>query len=91
MEGIKELIAALNSLTPLGLAGALAYIIYLQVKSKKAVREVSHNHLSGLPGMQADIRTMTQQLMTIVPLLQAINNNIIYVKARVNGRDTSTD
>lgn len=91
MDGVKELIAALNSLTPLGLAGALAYIIWEQVKNKKAVKEVSNNHLSGLPSMEQDVKTMLREIQTIVPILQVINNNLIYVKARINGKSDSSD
>jgi hypothetical protein len=82
---LQTIANALNSISPLGLAAALAYIIYLQVKTKRDVKVVSNNHLSGLPQLERDV----QELVTITKaqnqLLQTMNDNIIYIKARTNG------
>lgn len=82
-----DVIEKLNSLSPLGLAGALAYIIYLLVKNKKAVKVVSTNHLSGLPDMELNIAKLVVLAEGQGRLLEAINANLIYIRARVNGSD----
>ncbi len=77
---MADLVTALNALTPLGLAGGLAYIIYVLAKQKKQVSNLQTNHLHELPEMAADLRAMRE-------LLQSVNDNVIYVRARINGRD----
>jgi hypothetical protein len=88
MELLTSLLTAANSMTPLGLAALLGVVIFLQVKNQRAVManqkgvaEISGNHLSGLPDMANDLRD-------IKALLQNINDNVIYVRARINGRDS---
>lgn len=78
MELIVTFLTALNTVSPLGLAALLGIIIFYQVKNKRAVAEVSENHLSGMP----DLLASTQRMES---LLQEINNNVIYLRARMNG------
>lgn len=73
---MTELIRALSALTPLGLAGMLAVIIFLQVRNQ---RKLTSNHLHDLPDMVAS-------LSRIEGLLQDINANVIWLRARSNGK-----
>ena len=79
MAEIAALVTSLNGLTPLGLAAGLAYVIYLLIKSKGQVSTITDNHLHGLPDMANDLKE-------IKTLLQSMNDNIIYLKARSNGK-----
>ena len=81
-----DVLQTLNSFTPVGLAALLAYIIYLQILNGKEVDKVANNHLSDLPEMNADIKKLVTLMENQQPLLQAINDNLIYIKARVNGK-----
>lgn len=81
-----ELLNTLNSMTPLSVIALLGIIIYMLVKNKKTVNAVAHNHLSGLPEMEQDVKEIVTLLKQQGPILQAINDNLIYVKARVNGK-----
>ena len=74
-----ELVQALNSVTPLGLAAGMGYIIYLQVKNKGRVKAIETNHLHGLPEMAATLER-------IEAALKGINDNVIHIRARVNGK-----
>ena len=76
---MTDIITALNAITPLGLAAGLAIIIYLQIKNKGRVNHLATNHFHELPQMAADIRAMRE-------LLQTVNDNVVYLKARVNGK-----
>lgn len=73
---MAEVIHALNALTPLGLAGGLAYVIFLLVRNQ---RRLTSNHLHDLPDM-------AQALIRIEATLKDINDNLIYVRARINGK-----
>lgn len=95
---MTELLEALNKVQPLGLAALLALIIYMQVKNQRNVKQVkqdvehvSGNHLSGLPSMEADVRELVVTMKANNALLQAINSNTIYIRARLNGRDSQQE
>lgn len=79
MTDITQAVAALNSLSPLAVIGLLAYVIYLQVKNQKGQTRIATNHLHELPQMAADLSDMKM-------LLQTMNDNIVYIRARVNGK-----
>jgi len=83
-EAIFTFLDKLNSLSPLAVIALLGTIIFMLVKGRtsadKKVEEVATNHLHSLPDM-------VESLNRIEGLLKTINDNIIYVKARVNGRD----
>lgn len=81
---MTELLNTLNSMSPLSVIALLGVVIYMLVKNKRAVNQVSHNHLSGLPEMQQDVRKIVTLLEQQAPVLQAINDNMIYVRARMN-------
>lgn len=78
MDMIIALLAALNTLSPLGLAGLLGLVLWNQSRNRKAVAEVSENHLSGMPDILDAVRRMEGLLLNI-------NNNVIYLRARING------
>ena len=65
METVKVVVAAFNSLSPLGVIGLLAYIVYLLVAKKGPVKAISDNHLSGLPAMESTLQRMEVVLMEI--------------------------
>lgn len=79
---MKEFFDTLNSLTPAGFMALLAYIIYLLVRQKQAVKQVSENHLSGLPPMQEDIHEILLLLRQQSPMLQSINSKLTYLIAK---------
>lgn len=86
MDAIVVLLQTLNTLSPLGVIAMLGLVIFMLVKAKSAKSDmdeqialISHNHLSGLP-------EMAESLRRIESLLQTMNDNITYIRARVNGR-----
>ena len=76
---MADLVTALNALTPLGLAGGLAYVIYLLVKNQRKVHAIGANHLHELPQMAADIRAMRERM-------DSMNEHVVYIRARMNGK-----
>ena len=70
-----DLIDKLNSLSPLGLAGGLAYIIYLQIKMRKGQDNLRINH----------VHEIKETLEDIKGILQVMNDNIVWIKAKING------
>lgn len=70
-----DLIDKLNSLSPLGLAGGLAYIIYLQIKTRKSQDNLRINHVHEIKEVLEDIKG----------ILQVMNDNIVWIKAKING------
>ena len=85
MDTVATLLSQLNTLSPLGVIALLGLIIYMLVKAKDAKVDVAaqidiirENHLHGLP-------EMTEALKRIETVLQNMNDNIVHIKARVNG------
>jgi len=85
METLISLLATLNTLSPLAVIALLGLVIFMLVKAKEAksdvdakVATITDNHLHGLPDME-------DSLKRIENLLQNMNDNIIYIRARVNG------
>jgi hypothetical protein len=58
VESLKIAVETLNALSPLGVIGLLAYIVYLLVAKRGPVKAISDNHLSGLPQMAATLARM---------------------------------
>lgn len=83
METIIELLNTLNTLSPLAVIGLLGTVIFLLVKGKTAtdtkVETLTTNHLHDLPDM-------AESLKRIEGLLQGMNEHIIYIRARINGK-----
>ena len=79
IETLSQLLGYLNALTPLGLAGGLAYIVYLLVGKRGPINSISDNHLSSLPDMVATLERIEKALCEI-------RDGISYLKGRVNGR-----
>lgn len=72
MEDLSPIIQALNSLSPLGLAGGLGYIIYLQVKTNKGQNKIATNHLHGLPEMHETLKRIEENQKSQTELLYDI-------------------
>lgn len=73
---MDTIVLTLNTLTPLGLAGGLGYVIYLLVKVKT-------NHLHGLPGMETNVDTLVAALARIELTLGEIRDGINILKGRI--------
>jgi len=63
----------------------LVWVIYLQYGARGTLEGVSNNHLSGLPEMEKNIDKLVTLMEQQATMLQSINNNLIYIKAKVNG------
>lgn len=78
-----DILSALASLSPLGVIALLAYVIYLLVTQRKEAgqrhRVLASNHLHELPAMADSLRRMEATL-------QSMNENIVWIKARINGK-----
>ena len=85
MPDLWTIIGAFNSLTPLGLAGGLAFIIYHLTSKKGAVRGISENHLSGLPEMNATLRRIEESAKRQETTLIDIRDGTNYLKGRISG------
>lgn len=79
LESITQAIHLLNTLTPLGLCGGLAWIIYQFVNKRGTVRLISENHLSGLPAMAESLHRMEATLINI-------NVTLGYIQGQLSGR-----
>lgn len=94
MTALTSLLQTLNTLSPLAVIALLGVVLFMLVKAKGArlldipigqekiasqVDLISNNHLSDLP-------KMVESLQRMEALLQNINDNIIYIRARVNGK-----
>ena len=82
MESLISLLGVLNTLSPLAVIALLGVIIFMLVKGKTAadskVDTIVTNHLHSVPDMAVSLER-------IEALLQSMNENIIWIKARVNG------
>jgi hypothetical protein len=80
METLVPIFEMLSTLSPLGLAGLLAYVIYLLVRGKTAadakVETVASNHLHELPEAIQILRDMQKTLERLDS----------YLRARLNGQ-----
>lgn len=74
-----ELFQSLNALSPLAVIALLAYVIFLQVKNQRGQSRIATNHLHELPEMMNALRRIEEAL-------QKLNDNIVYIRARVNGK-----
>jgi len=86
LDSLKMIVAALNALSPLGLAAMLSFIIYQLVAKKGQIRTISENHLSGLPEMAATLERIEQALKGQQSTLSGIASDLSYLKGRLNGR-----
>lgn len=71
-----EIFHLINSVSPLGLAALLGYVVYLQVKNQRRVKELGMNHFGEVIGA----------LSRIEHTLQAIREDVVYLRARQNER-----
>ena len=87
MDAIVTILEIASTLSPIAVIALLAVIIFLLVKARATnlfdvpdkVDAISDNHLSGLPDMAESLKRIESQL-------QNMNDNIIYIRARVNGK-----
>lgn len=81
METIVTILQLLGSLSPVGVIALLAVVIYLLVRGEtaadKKVELLTNNHL----------HEVTDALARMENTLKTINDNIVHIKARINGRD----
>lgn len=82
-----ELLALLNSFSPLGVIALLAYIVYLLVAKNGPVRQIRDNHLHGLPSMEASLQALAQSAERQEKLLSEIAGGMNYLRGRLNGRN----
>lgn len=85
MDALTAFLNTLNTLSPLAVIALLGLVIFMLVKAKEAkvdvdrkVATITDNHLHGLPDM-------AESLKRIEGTLQNMNDNIVYIRARVNG------
>lgn len=85
-----EMFKALGNLSPVGIIGLLAYIIYQLVNAKKSTEvvadnlaSVKDNHLHDLPEMLEILRSMQASLIRMESTLSAINNRSIYIATKI--------
>lgn len=55
-------------------------IILLQIKTKRDVRTTQTNHLHGLPEMGDTLKRIEEKM-------DKMNDNLIYIRAKINGKD----
>lgn len=91
VETLISIVQTLNSLSPLGLAAGLSYIIYLLVARKGPMKKLTDNHLSGLPHIESALKeiAMTNRALSESSLRQEnslaiIRDNTTYLKARAD-------
>ena len=75
-ETLHSTIELLNSLSPIGVIGLLAYIVYLMISKKGPIQVISNNHLSGLPEMNAT-------LLRIESTISEVRDGINYLRGRI--------
>ena len=86
MEAVKSIVEALNSITPLGLAAGLAYIIYQLAGRKGRLRNISENHLSGLPELEQNVTNLLAAMLRLEQTMGEVRDGINFLKGRINGR-----
>src|SRR6516162_7470271 len=96
MGGLITTIATAGSAADIAglivIIGLLVYVIYLQINNQRAMADVSHNHLSGLPDMDLKMDAIRDQVNKLVTLqeqelriLATMNDNLTYLRGRLNG------
>ena len=80
VDVVKGIVEALNTVSPLGLAAGLAYLIYVQLKGKTAVDtkvdSLATNHLHDLPEAIEILRRIEIK----------ISEEFAYLRAKINGK-----
>lgn len=87
MDVILEILQALNTISPLGIAGLLGVVIFMLVKGQKDSQDkyetVTGNHLHELPTIAENIGRCAESLQRIEVKLA---DDLSYIKAKVNGK-----
>lgn len=84
MADVLTILAALATYSPTLLllaliATGLGWIIYQQRQQQKGQDQIAQNHLHGLPEMAESLKRIEEKL-------DKLNDGIIYIKARINGK-----
>lgn len=80
METLTSFMHALSDLTPLGLAGLCAILVYGLLSKNSPIRQMKENHLSH---MQVALETLVEQGKTQIEALDSIKVDIAVVKDRL--------
>lgn len=92
---MAELIAALNTITPLGVIALLGFVIYELVQRRRnpsnrdldaRIATMISNHLHELPEMAATLRRMESALDRIATAQADTGKELAYIRARINGK-----
>ncbi len=87
---MAEVLKIVTDITPLGLAAMLAAIIYLLIRNRSQVQELSANHLSGLPEMMTLLTKIADSQERQEECGRQILNQLStldgYLRGRANGR-----
>lgn len=78
MQAITSLLAGLNALSPLAVIGLLGLVLLFQARNRATLTEVTDNHLHAMPDIVLALQRIEQTL-------KDINDNVVYVRARING------
>ena len=81
MTEILELLKAVNGMTPIGIITLMAIIIFLLVKGRKDVKDLSDNHLHDLPLLVENSNRTVDVLQRIEVRL---GEDLTYIKERVS-------
>ena len=90
-EAAIAFLNAINTLSPLGVIGLLAMIVYMLVKAKaarildvsKMVQNIGDNHLHELPAMASDLRKIVETLQRMETRMA---EDFAHIKATVDRR-----
>ena len=76
MELLIQLLATLNSMTPLAVIALLGLVIFLQVKNQKKIGKIEDNDLHDLPEMAETLQRIEVML----------SKEFSYIRERLSGR-----
>lgn len=77
---MNEIIQILTQATPFGAIALALVIILIQIRTKKEVKNTQSNHLHGLPEMGETLKRIEEKL-------DKMNDNLIFIKAKINGKE----
>lgn len=80
MQDIIGIVGALNSLSPLGLAAGLGYVIYLLVRGKQHVQGEIHQIRTN------DLHELGDMAETLRRIEVKISEEFSYIRAKLNGK-----
>jgi hypothetical protein len=88
METFAALIAALNQLTPIGLAGLIAVLVYALFSKRSPLVQIKDNHLShieaSLRQIAANMGTQTGHLESISTDIKDVRDGISWIRGKLD-------